>query len=110
MGEVGTKPRPVTRWMGKRLPTDAEWVKAACWPVATDGEAMIQRRFPWGDGLDRSRANLWGSGPNRVVTVTEFSSGASVGEIYQMIGNVWEWNASDFRLSPDTNLWSRPRR
>jgi iron(II)-dependent oxidoreductase len=87
------------RWMGKRLPADAEWVKAACWPVATDGAAMIQRRFPWGDGFDRSRANLWGSGPNRIVVVTGFPDGASVGGIYQMIGNVWEWNANDFRFS-----------
>jgi len=52
------------RWLGKRLPTDAEWVKAACWPVAADGAAMIQRRFPWGDELDRSRANLWGPDPS----------------------------------------------
>ena len=89
------------RWMGKRLPTDAEWVKAASWPVATDGETMIQRRYPWGEGLDRSRANLWGSGPNRVVAVTEFPSGASVGGIYQMVGNVWEWNANDFHLLPN---------
>ena len=87
------------RWMGKRLPTDAEWLRAACSPVATDGAAMIQRRFPWGDCLDRGRANLWGSGPNRVVAVTEFAAGASAGGIYQMVGNVWQWNANDFRLS-----------
>ena len=89
------------RWMGKRLPTDAEWVKAACWPVATDGAAMIQRRFPWGDCLDRSRANLWGSGHDRVVAVNEFPAGASVGGMYQLVGNVWEWSASDFRLPPN---------
>ena len=98
------------RWLGKRLPTDAEWVKAACWPVATDGTAMIQRRFPWGDSLDRSRANLWGSGPNRVVAVGEFPSGASVGGIYQMVGNVWEWNASDFRLAAAIRATAAPRR
>jgi iron(II)-dependent oxidoreductase len=86
-------------WLGKRLPTDAEWVKAACWPVATDSAGMSQRRFPWGDGLDRNRANLWGSGPNHVVAVTEFPAGASVGGIYQMVGNVWQWNANDFRAS-----------
>ena len=91
------------RWMGKRLPTDAEWVKAACWPVATDSAAMVQRRFPWGDGLDRSRANLWGSGPDRVVAVTEFPAGASVGGIYQLVGNVWEWTANDFCPSTDPN-------
>jgi len=89
------------RWMGKRLPTDAEWVKAACWPVATDGETTIQRRYPWGDGFDRNRANVWGSGPNHVVAVTEFPTGTSVGGIYQLIGNVWEWTASDFHLSPN---------
>ena len=88
------------RWMGKRLPTDAEWVKAACWPVATGVTAIVQRRFPWGDSLDRSRANLWGSGPNRVVAATEFPTSASVGGIYQMVGNVWEWSANDFHLSP----------
>ena len=87
------------RWMGKRLPSDAEWLRAACSPVATDGAAMIQRRFPWGDCLDRGRANLWGSGPNRVVAVTEFAAGASAGGIYQMVGNVWQWSANDFRLS-----------
>jgi iron(II)-dependent oxidoreductase len=33
------------------------------------------------------------------VAVTEFPSGVSVGGIYQMVGNVWQWNANDFRLS-----------
>ena len=87
-----------TRWMGKRLPGDAEWVKAACWPVPTDSEALVERRYPWGDTMDRGRANVWGSGPNRAVAVDEFAGGASVGGVYQMIGNVWEWTSSDFHL------------
>jgi iron(II)-dependent oxidoreductase len=88
------------RWAGKRLPTDAEWVKSGSWPVVTD-DRVLQRRFPWGDTMDRSRANLWGSGPERVVSVHEFSSGVSVGGIYQLIGNVWEWTHSNFRAWDD---------
>ena len=86
------------RWVGKRLPTDAEWVKAGSWPVATGGDTLLARRFPWGDAMDRRRANLWGSGPGRPVDVNEFAEGTSVGGIEQLIGNVWEWTADHFLL------------
>jgi gamma-glutamyl hercynylcysteine S-oxide synthase len=85
------------RWAGKRLPSDAEWVKAGCWPVPLSNTARSQRRYPWGDTMDRSKANLWGSGPGSIVSVDDFSSGVSVGGVYQLIGNVWEWTASGFR-------------
>jgi len=84
------------RWACKRLPTDAEWVKAASWPVPIDGNALAHRRYPWGDAMDHARANVWGSGPNRLVSVKEFAEGASVGGIYQLIGNVWEWTEGEF--------------
>lgn len=84
------------RWVGMRLPSNAEWTKAAAWPVAVDGVPTSQRQFPWGDAMDRQRANLWGSGPGRVCSVYDHEDGASVGGVYQLVGNVWEWTSSPF--------------
>jgi iron(II)-dependent oxidoreductase len=85
------------RWVGKRLPTDAEWLKAGSSPVQLSPTSHVQRRFPWGNTMDRSRANLWG-GPGDTTTVDDFSGGSSVGGICQLIGNVWEWTTADFEL------------
>ena len=57
----------------------------------------MQRKYPWGNTMERQRANLWGSGPGNTTPIGEFSSGVSVGGVYQMIGNVWEWTADDFQ-------------
>jgi iron(II)-dependent oxidoreductase len=97
------------RWIGKRLPSDAEWVKAGCWPVTLSNTARSQRRYPWGETMDRSKANLWGSGPNRTVPVDDYPAGVSVGGIYQLIGNVWEWTSSSFlgKQLPEDHLPSR---
>jgi gamma-glutamyl hercynylcysteine S-oxide synthase len=85
------------RWAGKRLPSDAEWVKAGAWPVRISSSSQVQRRYPWGDAMDRNRANLWGSGPGRTVPVDQYPGGASAGGICQLIGNVWQWTASPYR-------------
>jgi iron(II)-dependent oxidoreductase len=84
------------RWAGKRLPTDPEWVKAGTWPVVAEGSKPVQRRFPWGDALDRKRANVWGSGFDRTVPVHSLPAGASVNGVQQLVGNVWEWTSSAF--------------
>jgi len=92
------------RWGGKRLPTDAEWVKAGSWPVGIAGHPLVQRRYPWGNAMDRTRVNLWGSGPGRTVSVEQYPGGVSVGGVQQLIGNVWEWTADCFAFDDDADI------
>jgi gamma-glutamyl hercynylcysteine S-oxide synthase len=87
------------RWVGKRLPNDAEWVKAGAWPVRISSTTQVQRKYPWGDSMDRRRANLWGSGPGKTVPVDQYTNGISAGGVFQLIGNVWQWTSSNFNCA-----------
>jgi iron(II)-dependent oxidoreductase len=80
------------RFAGRRLPTEAEWEKAASW----DAEGNTKRRFAWGDEEpDPSRCNYgmnsWGTTP-----AGHFPSGASPQGCLDMTGNVWEWTSTPF--------------
>jgi len=95
------------RWAKRRLPTEAEWEAAAVGEPAGDGTrlAAIKRRWPWGNEAPlRTRANLDFAfdGP---LDVASCAVGDSAFGCRQMIGNVWEWTASDFvpfpGFSPD---------
>jgi formylglycine-generating enzyme required for sulfatase activity len=89
-----------------RLPTEAQWERAARGLSSPHGSAQDARVYPWGNEFDAQKCNTRESGIGSATPVGIYPDGASADSALDLAGNVWEWTGDWYNAYPGSEAKS----